>query len=319
MVTVRRSPLAVGAVLLVLTLYLVPGACGEEPRPADGARPAPGVVEVRFADGTRQKVTLLDDKLDFTTPYGKITVPAADVLALDLAIRIPEKVAREIEKAVTDLGHPEFQVREDATAALVRLGARAYPAVLAATRSDDPEVRGRAERAADKIQQALPAGLLKVRPHDVLTVSDSKFAGRVEAVALRVRTAEGKQSELKLADLLGVRSPAYKARLLAALEVRPDPGTAQMLGGRVGAAYYVRVKGTTDGPLWGIGVYTNDSAIAKAAVHAGVLKDGETGLVKVTIVAPADGYQGETRNGVTSSPYGPWPGAYTVEKADPDD
>jgi hypothetical protein len=30
-------------------------------------------------------------------------------------------------------------------------------------------------------------------------------------------------------------------------------------------------------------------------------------------------YQGETRNGVTLSPYGPWPGACTVERAESDD
>jgi hypothetical protein len=313
MVAVRCSPLAVGGVILVVALWPVPAACGEDPKPA------PGLVEVRSADGTRRKVTLLDDKFEFTTPYGKLTVPAADVLALDLAIRIPEKVAREIEKVITDLGHPEFAAREAASAALVRLGARAYPAAVAAARSDDPEVRSRAERFLEKIRKELPAGLLKVRPHDVLTVSHSTFAGRLEAVGLRVRTAEGKETEVKLADLIGLRTPAYKAQLLARIDVRPDPGTAGGLGGQVGAAFYVRVRGTTNGPLWGSGVYTNDSAIAKAAVHAGVLKDGETGLVKVTIVAPPASYQGETRNGITSSPYGAWPGAYTVEKADPDD
>jgi hypothetical protein len=309
MIPIRCSLLAV----LAVALCSVPTAWAENPKPA---KPDPGMVEIRFADGTKQKVKLLDQKIEFTTPYGKLTVPATDILGLELMIRIPEEVAKQIDKAITDLGNSEFQVREDATAALVKLGARAYPAVTVAAKSNDPEVQRRAESVLEKLKKSLPADMLQARKHDLIVVPHSTIAGRVEAAALQVRTAEGKEKEVKLADVRNVRSPAYKAQLFAATDVRPDPGTAQALGGAVGTSYYVRVTGNTGGSLWGSGVYTNDSSIAKAAVHAGVLKDGETGVVKVTIVAPQAAYQGETRNGVTSAAYGPWPGAYTVEKAD---
>jgi hypothetical protein len=42
----------------------------------------------------------------------------------------------------------------------------------------------------------------------------------------------------------------------------------------VGATYYFRVAGEAAGPLWGTDVYTGDSAIAVAAVHAGLVKAG---------------------------------------------
>jgi hypothetical protein len=35
-------------------------------------------------------------------------------------------------------------------------------------------------------------------------------------------------------------------------------------------------------------------------------------VVKVTIVPPLEAYMGSTQNGVTTSDYGPWPGAYRV-------
>ena len=37
----------------------------------------------------------------------------------------------------------------------------------------------------------------------------------------------------------------------------------------IGATYYFRVTGDTTGTLWGTDVYTGDSALATAAVHAG--------------------------------------------------
>jgi hypothetical protein len=49
-----------------------------------------------------------------------------------------------------------------------------------------------------------------------------------------------------------------------------------------------------------------------AAVHAGVLKIGQTGNVKVTILGPMAGFIGSTQNGVTSSPYANYPGAYQI-------
>ncbi len=39
-----------------------------------------------------------------------------------------------------------------------------------------------------------------------------------------------------------------------------------------------------DGSVWGSGPFTTDSSLATAAVHSGVLRAGQTGIVRVTIV-----------------------------------
>ena len=64
------------------------------------------------------------------------------------------------------------------------------------------------------------------------------------------------------------------------------------LAGTVGATYYFRVRGETEGPLWGTDIYTGDSSLAVAAVHAGLVKPGETAILKVTTVAPVARIQG---------------------------
>jgi hypothetical protein len=80
----------------------------------------------------------------------------------------------------------------------------------------------------------------------------------------------------------------------------------------IGATYYFRVTGETTGSLWGTGTYTGDSSIATAAVHAGLLKPGETGVVKVTVERPLARYQGSVCNGVTSHDFGTYATAYRL-------
>ena len=80
----------------------------------------------------------------------------------------------------------------------------------------------------------------------------------------------------------------------------------------VGATYYFRVTGEAAGPLWGTDVYTGDSALATAAVHAGVVKVGETAVVKVVVEKPLPRYPGSTRHGVASHDFGPFATAYRI-------
>ena len=56
------------------------------------------------------------------------------------------------------------------------------------------------------------------------------------------------------------------------------------------------------------------SSVALAAVHMGVLKQGQTGIVRVKVVASPAAFEGSTRNGVSSSPYGPYAGAFKIIK-----
>ncbi len=80
----------------------------------------------------------------------------------------------------------------------------------------------------------------------------------------------------------------------------------------VGATYYFRVAGEAAGPLWGTGVYTGDSAIAVAAVHAGLVKPGDSAIVKITVEQPLPRYAGSLQNGVTSHEFGPYGTAYRL-------
>jgi hypothetical protein len=92
------------------------------------------------------------------------------------------------------------------------------------------------------------------------------------------------------------------------------PARIQDLCDTPGTTYYFRVTGASDGSVWGTDVYTGDSSLTVAAVHAGAVKLGETAVVRVTVMRPLHHYQGSVRNGVTSNDYGPYGTAYRVDR-----
>lgn len=98
------------------------------------------------------------------------------------------------------------------------------------------------------------------------------------------------------------------------MPTHPDPGYLTGYRGQDGKSFFFRVVGATDGTVWGTDLYTDDSRLATAAVHAGVLAVGQAGVVKVTMVKPDGAFRGSTRNGVTTLDYGDWPSAYQVER-----
>lgn len=84
--------------------------------------------------------------------------------------------------------------------------------------------------------------------------------------------------------------------------------------GRTDLSFVVQTVGAAAGPLWGTNIYTDDSSIAAAAVHAGLLKAGELGFIRVTIVPGRDSYPASERNGVKSQPFGAWQGSFRLER-----
>jgi len=90
---------------------------------------------------------------------------------------------------------------------------------------------------------------------------------------------------------------------------------ASILRGEFGTQLDVEVTGRTTGHIWGSEVYTDDSDIPTAAVHAGLLKPGETGTITITIVKSPEEYAGSTRNGVTSAAWGQGhPSGYILQR-----
>ena len=114
-------------------------------------------------------------------------------------------------------------------------------------------------------------------------------------------------------DRRGKLSKAQIRRILdQGLLAADAPQNMQALCDPVGASFYFRVTGASEGSLWGTDVYTGDSALAVAAVHAGLVKPGESAVVRVTVVPPLNTYKGSLRHGVTSHDFARYGTAYRL-------
>ena len=93
-----------------------------------------------------------------------------------------------------------------------------------------------------------------------------------------------------------------------------DPVALSSFSAAVGQNLLFRLVGNPQGNVWGTDVYAADSTLAPAAIHAGVLQPGVTGVVKVKLVNPPAQFHGTPRNGVGSNAYGAYPKAFQFVK-----
>lgn len=73
----------------------------------------------------------------------------------------------------------------------------------------------------------------------------------------------------------------------------------------------------TFGAVWGTDVYTDDSSVCTAAVHAGVITRETGGTVTIVILPGRATYEGSARNDVTTEWYGAWEGSYEFVESSP--
>src|SRR5262249_5140776 len=135
-----------------------------------------------------------------------------------------------------------------------------------------------------------------------------KLISQLEELAKRLEK-EGKLPQAKV-----VAEQAEELRTGRVAGAQNDPGTLTGFRDQTGKGFLFQVTGTLNGgTVWGADLYTDDAHRPTAAVHAGVLKPGETGILKVTLLPGQATYEGTARNGVSSSGYGAWTGSYKVE------
>ena len=308
----RPSAFAMRLLAAVAVLMFASVSRAQE-EPKKSAKPGEVVIEVKLIDDSVIKLTLLDSQLEFLTPHGKLSIPTHEIRKVELGLRIPDDVAAQIQAAVADLGSSQFRKREEAMALLLKYREKSYPSLKQAAKSTDAEVAKRVEELIEKLQNLVPESRLETPEHDVIHTDLSKIAGKIMTPTLRAKSFTFGDVPLKLADVTAMSTSGFKEKddLVQAL---PDPGslTAYQQPQHIGKTFVFRVTGAAAGSLWGTEVYTLDSTLAAAAVHYGVLKVGQTGNVRVTIMGPTIGFVGSTRNGLTSANYANYPGAFRI-------
>jgi hypothetical protein len=195
-------------------------------------------------------------------------------------------------------------------------------ALISRTERAIAEVRERADRQAAEIRDEAEREVAAIREAAEAAAARAEQAATRELAPLVRELVDSLRQmqetytrEGKLDEALAIRARVRQLRG-DLLGVRPDPGNlTEFTAGDIGRTVMFEVVGRTDGSVWGTDAYTADSRLASAAVHAGTLREGERGLVRVTFL---DGegltYEGSPRNGVQTYDYANYPLAYRVER-----
>jgi hypothetical protein len=283
-------------------------------KPVEKPKPTAGQVEVRFADDSTLKMVLREEQIEIVTPYGKLRVPFAEIRAIDFATRITPEVTKKVDKLIAELADGDEKVRDSAINELLKLKDRAYPALLETAKSPDMDLKRRAEDLLERLREGVPEGQPLFRKFDTIQTEEMKISGKIDVTAWKAKTSQFGDVEIKLVDLRGLRAPGAVEETTEVLNPLPDPGSLTAYAQMIGKKFAFRVTGVVGNGIFGTEVYTTDSNLSNAAVHWGVLKPGQTGIVKVEIVAPPAAYVSTTRNGITSNPYGAYNGAFKILK-----
>ena len=287
-----------------------PGGKPAEPgdvKPVVPAKPVVGTWEVRYTDDSTMKLTLLEESVGLLTPHGTLQIPVRDIKKIEFGTRLSDADQKAVEVALSDLAGTDAAKREAAKAALLEVGTKALPAVQRAAKPQTGTARAPFTQVIDTLSARLPHGKAAPRDTDVIHTDESVIAGRLAVPALRVNTFQFGEQKLKVTDVtvmqVGKLAVAVRAENL---EMLAENMVMQVALQRVGQTVGVRVTGAVNGAVWGSGPYTSDSSLGMAAVHAGVLKVGETGVVRVKFLPNFQQYGSSTQNGVTTSAFGPF-------------
>lgn len=275
-------------------------------------------VELTLADKSVLRLYLADEKIEIATPHGNLHIPAEDVLRIEFALRQPPEIAQLIDQKLAQLKDTDPDISKAAAAELVAMREQAYLAVVKAATSGDPDLAPAAGKVLERLRTAVPKPVLAaMRATDFIVTPETRVAGQIVQPYLKIRTTQFGELELKLADARSLRHQSLIAVAEEKEEIAaaPDPGHLKAFESQQGKTFAFAVTGTAaGGSVWGTDVYTTDSKLSMAAVHAGVLKVGETGVVRLKIIPSPVSYAGSTRNGITTGAYGTYTAAYQILK-----
>lgn len=307
---------------LALALDPLPPVQRQPPQPTNKAQPKTDVPkeekpqeigwEVRTADGRIRKFTPVDEALTLDTRFGAVKVPMKEVRRLEFGHRLSADDRKAVADAITEVVGGSGRSREAAKDTLVGFGLAAYPAVGRALKTAPKEALPHLTLVREKLKGLIGEDDDEPIDQDVVVTADgSRLVGTLSPEALRVKLG-GEERTLGWKD----------ARVMAfgPIEVEEKLEVIQLGSGGIHALMQthfekwvgVQVTGAASGSVWGSGPYTTDSSLGAAAVHAGVLKEGETAVIKLRVKADAGGYTGSTKNGVSTSDWGPYQGCFEV-------
>jgi hypothetical protein len=124
------------------------------------------------------------DTLSVDTAYGPLTIPTNDLVRVRFAAEVDPELQVRITTEIENLKSEEFEIREQATIALQGFGAPALKQLRQALKADDEEVKTRAKKILENIEEEVS---LTQNPEDEHSMPVSGVDDEVVTVKFIIR------------------------------------------------------------------------------------------------------------------------------------
>jgi hypothetical protein len=162
-------------------------------------------AEVQFANGSSVRMSIVQEKVEVLTRYGKLAIPLSEIQRIEFGVHLRPETALKVDAALFKLASIQFAEREEGTRELIALGADAYPAVLKAQKSSDQEVARRAEKILVAIRSNVPEKDLRSREEDIVVTPGFTVVGRILTPTLKGKSEYFGDVSLQLPQLRHLR------------------------------------------------------------------------------------------------------------------
>lgn len=213
----------------VLTWSASLGALAAEERKPDEAQPSeatsstggakqpeppadPELIRLRLMDGSLITGKLTVREIEIETEFGKLTAPIARIRSMRPGLGSHPKLSRQIHELIEDLGANQFDRRESAQRALIKLGVAARGELEQRLEDRDNERRTRVKAILaelDEREEAFDADISEedreeMAPQDTLETAEFTIVGRIVPQEFTINSPYGplnvKLSDIRSAD-----------------------------------------------------------------------------------------------------------------------
>ena len=170
--------------------------------------PSPPMFHMR--DGTRLAGIPAGEGVKVKTAYGTLTVPMRELVRIRFCSSVDSNLSEKIAGLIQQLGHEEFDLREEATEKLTAIGLPALKALEKAQQSEDEEIKARAEKLVAQLEgnvEEPDEDELHLVPlegeEDEVETAEFTIKGQIEEQNFMVKTRYGSLG-FKRADILSI-------------------------------------------------------------------------------------------------------------------
>ncbi len=187
--------------MLAACLFAVFAQSQEPPLPI-----SPTIAELTFVDGSKMRMTVLQESFELATKFGKLTVPAAEIKKITLGAHTTKAVEDDVAQCLKDFGDNDFKVRDVAKKKLIRHGLAAYFPIQRATKSEDLEVVQRATEVINKFKD--DGAALPTQEDDIVQTDSFVVNGNLVARSIKCQSPFFGALDVQIKDLRTLTTPS---------------------------------------------------------------------------------------------------------------